>query len=165
MNAQDFLRMVLPPLGRALPGTTPRAEQLIIAHAASESGWGSSRAARLGNNLFNLTRVSADKRAVVTGGDLEYDKAGNVKPITQRFRAYASLQEGFADYWRFLGANRYLEAKRRLIAGDAGFVESLGPDRAPLVGGFYTLPTAEYVRSYTAVLESVKRAMDAPPVA
>lgn len=132
---------------------------LIIAHAAYESGWGSSRAAT-GHNYWNLTAGSRWRGPVIPGPDLEYSSGGEVKRIMQRFRAYESPTEATRDYLEFLEMRRYQPAREALVAGDAeGFARLLGPDRAaesPPIGGYYTLPTERYMASYLAVLDQVR---------
>lgn len=146
---REFTAHVLNALSSELPSLSIQTKALIIAHAAFESGWGKTTAAQKGANLFNITAGTAWTGPVILGGDTEYDAAGNVKKITQKFRLYHSLGAGLRDYMSFLGLSRYAAAKAQLLAGDAAFAATLGP------AGYYTLPVAEYWKSYSGVLRSV----------
>jgi flagellum-specific peptidoglycan hydrolase FlgJ len=134
---------------------------LILAHAAYESGWGRTRQAKQARNHFNLSAGSTWRGPTLAGGDTEY-RPGSSTPvrITQLWRIYRTDAEAIADYLRLLTARRYRPAREALWAGDAeSFVRLLGPDRAgeqPPVGGYYTLPTAEYLTGFTAVLAEVR---------
>lgn len=144
---KEFIALVMSALNSSLPSLSIQTKAMIIAHAAYESGWGKARAAQQAN-LFNLTAGSSWAGAVVTGPDDEYDAAGNKRPITQRFRAYHSLSEGLRDYQDFL--NRYhTRAANLLTIGDVAFVVALSQSH------YYTLPVAQYVKTYRAVLNGV----------
>lgn len=131
---------------------------LILAHAAYESGWGKTRQAREARNHFNVSSGSSWRGPTLAGGDTEY-RPGETEPrkIVQQWRVYESDAAAIYDYLRLLTARRYRPAREALFQGDAeAFVRSLGPDRAPAVGGYYTLPTAEYLAGYLAVLAEVR---------
>jgi flagellum-specific peptidoglycan hydrolase FlgJ len=149
---EEFVKGLRETLGGVAPHLSPAAQQLVIAHAALESGWGKSTPAKLGYNLFNVTRTKSDTRPVIESGDLECDAAGACRPITQRFAKYESVGEALADYFRLLSGTRYRAALGRLEAGDAaGFVAEL---RA---GGYFTLPLAEYQSRFAGVLAGVRK--------
>ena len=149
---EGFVKGLRATLEAIAPYLSPAAQQIVIAHAAFESGWGKSKPARLGFNLFNVTRTKADTRPVVESGDLEYDSSGNARPITQRFAAYSSLGEGLAEYFKLLSGPRYAGTVARLEAGDSvGFVNELRE------GGYFTLPLAEYQRTFAGVLAGVRK--------
>lgn len=133
-------------------GLSEIAQQIVTAHAAFESGWGASRPAQLGFNLFNVTRVKSDTRPIIESGDLECDAAGVCKPITQRFAKYASLGEAIGEYFALLREPKYAPAYARLVAGDsAGFVMKLRE------GGYFTLPLSQYQERFAGVLAGVKK--------
>lgn len=141
---REALMVVAPYLSEA-------AQQIVIAHAALESGWGRSTPARAGYNLFNVTRVRSDPGPVIESGDLEYDDSGSAHQITQRFAKYGSAGEGLAEYFGLL-ARKYGTALAELEAGDsAGFVAAL---RA---GGYFTLPLGEYQSRFAGVLAGVRK--------
>jgi len=145
----------------------PRTQIMICAHAAMESGWGTTTQARQAFNYFNLTAGSSWKGTVMEGGDLEYSQDGKCKRITQKWRCYGDCREAVDDYLKLLQLPRYLPAYAALMDGDVGrFIEWLGPDRShqtPPFGGFFTLPTVSYLRSFSAVLAEVGALVDEPP--
>lgn len=148
---EGFVKSVREALGVVAAHLSTTAQQFVVAHAALESGWGKSRPAQLGYNLFNVTRVKGDPRPIIESGDQECDAAGVCRPITQRFAAYGSLAEGLADYFGLL-ARKYGTALAALEAGDsAGFVTRLRE------GGYYTLPLSEYQSRFAGVLAGVKK--------
>lgn len=158
--------------GQGLSGKT---RALIIAHAALESGWGLSPQAARVFNYWNIAAGSSWKGSVMQGGDLEFTKVKDPvtgvvntvsKKITQNWRAYKTEAEAFHDYFnRVLTYGRYLPARAALMDGDPeSFVRLLGPDRAnerPPVGGYYTLPTNDYLRLYNEKLAEVMQYVDA----
>jgi flagellum-specific peptidoglycan hydrolase FlgJ len=127
------------------------AQQIVAAHAALESGWGASKPAKLGFNIFNVTRPRSDSRPIIESGDLECNDSGVCAPVVQRFAKYSSLSEALAEYFRLLSTPRYAVALGRLEAGDStGFVSELRR------GGYFTLPLEEYQRRFSGVLSSVQ---------
>lgn len=111
---EEFVEALLPHAREAAEklGLDPEA---LLAQAALETGWGKALQRR-GSNSHNLFGIKADSRwdgeqaAVST---LEYIDGVAVRK-TDRFRAYGSYAESFADYVRFLqqGA-RYRDALGR----------------------------------------------------
>jgi peptidoglycan hydrolase FlgJ len=92
---------------------------LILAQAALESGWGRREIkTEDGTQSFNLFGIKADRAwrgPVAQATTTEYVE-GVPQRVLGKFRAYASYQEAFADYARFLTANpRYAGV---LSAGD-----------------------------------------------
>lgn len=149
---EGFVKGLRGVLEAIAPYLSPAAQQIVVAHAAFESGWGKSKPARLGFNLFNVTRTRSDSRPVIESEDLEYDSSGNARPITQRFAKYGSLGEGLAEYFRLLSGPRYAGTLARLEAGDSvGFVNELRE------GGYFTLPLAEYQQTFVGVLAGVRK--------
>ena len=147
---QGFVDAVLSAVQNVAADTPIAGQQLITAHAAYESGWGSTAGYRKGNNLFNITAGSRWSGPVVEGGDTEYDAAGNVKNITQRFRSYASLEASISDYLTFIQEGRFGASYDLLSAGDPTFVYPLRQ------GGYYTLPADQYYNTLVSVLARVK---------
>lgn len=129
------------------------AKILIVAHGAFESGWGKGTAAKMGFNYFNITAGPAWKGEVIKGPDTEYDKAGNVKNITQQFRKYPSDRAAIEDYLSFLSkqnGGRYSKAYAALLAGKLeDFVRELS------IAGYFTLPLAQYQERMAKVNEIV----------
>lgn len=106
--------------------------RLIMGQAALESGWGKREIKHEdGSTSFNLFGIKAGaswKGKVVNVLTTEYED-GVAKKVTQRFRAYSSYEESFADYARLIGnspryesvttARNEIEAARRIQ--DAGY--------------------------------------------
>lgn len=143
-----------------LPFLSGAATNLVLAHLALESGYGTARAAVRGHNLGNITTGPywLGPRWVDVGGDTD----GKGARITQTWRIYDSVHEFLADYWRFLGpvanGGRYVDARNALERGDsASFARLLG--RA----GYYELDPIEYSRRLLSVLGTVTRILSTPP--
>lgn len=103
----------------------------IAAQAALETGWGRHVMKNAdGSSSFNLFGIKADaswKGARTTQDTTEY--SGGVKlSESAQFRSYASLDEAFADYARFLKSNpRYAQAlTQRDSAGFASGLQQAG---------------------------------------
>ncbi|MBI3376528.1 MAG: flagellar assembly peptidoglycan hydrolase FlgJ [Betaproteobacteria bacterium] len=87
--------------------------RFILGQAALESGWGAREIRGAGGSQsFNLFGVKAGKNwkgAVVEANTTEYVN-GIPRRALERFRAYGSYQEAFADYAQLLKANpRYAQ--------------------------------------------------------
>ena len=102
---QELLKkMVLPPTS------------LIIAQASIESGWGGSKLAQLGNNLFGMTSISK------SGAD-------SVKIGNMRYKKYAGIQESVEDYILTISRhNAYKSLRGGIRRGEdsVGLVKHLG---------------------------------------
>lgn len=87
-------------------GTDPK---VLLAQAAGETGWGKKTVkGQDGTDSNNLFNIKADKKwhgPTVTKRALEYDKSGNPYYSNQKFRAYGSPEESFADYAHFIKSN------------------------------------------------------------
>lgn len=102
-------------------------ENLLIAQAALETGWGQKVMPRNeGGSSFNLFGIKAnaswqgDKASTAT---LEY-RDGVAQRERADFRAYSSLQQSFDDYVSFVSEQpRYSEALNSI--DDKGFAEAL----------------------------------------
>lgn len=146
----DFVAQMWAAISRVWPSASSATKQLIVAHCSYESGWGAGTAYRLGNNPANITKGSANVPSVA-GPDTECDANGaNCRPITQKFRAYVTLDDGIADYLSFLQSSRYISAYHLLLAGDVGFAAALGN------AGYYTQAVSLYVKNFKSVLAGVQ---------
>lgn len=137
----------------SLASLSKEAREIVIAHAAYESGWGGTSQARQAFNLFNVTAGSRWTGPVVEGGDLEYS-GGSVKRITQKWRVYDSMNAAVEDYLALLDAPHFKAhgVMDALLAGDVDrFLSAL------YAGKYFTLPVAEYARTFRGVLGLVKR--------
>ncbi len=125
-------------------------ENLLIAQAALETGWGQKVMPRNeGGSSFNLfgIKVNAnwegDKASTAT---LEY-RDGIAQRERADFRAYASLQQSFDDYVSFISEQpRYSEALN--ASDDKGYVETLQ------LSGYATDP------AYAEKILAVKQRLD-----
>jgi flagellar protein FlgJ len=110
---EDFVRQLWPvaqQAGREL-GVDPKH---ILAQAALETGWGRSvptdTEGRPTNNFFGIKAGSQWSGTSVSLRTLEFEN-GIPVPRRERFRAYASVEEGFKDYVALLRDNpRYADA-------------------------------------------------------
>lgn len=144
----DFVAQMWAVVSRVWPGASMATKQLIVSHGAYESGWGAGVAYRLGNNPANITKGSSNVPSI-EGPDQDCS-SGVCVPITQKFRAYTSLDDGITDYLSFLQSARYLPAYHLLLAGDVGFAAALGN------AGYYTQNIDTYVKNFKAVLAGVQ---------
>ncbi len=148
-----FLKLIADEVRRQLPSSlseTKRvlAAKIVAAQAALESGYGRTKAFREGWNFGNVSAGSSWKGPVIGGGDLEYDSAGNMKKIAQKWRKYDSLASAVYDFMGLLSWSRYAAARDALYQGDAlAYVEKL---RA---GGYFTAPAKDYVAGITSALK------------
>jgi flagellar protein FlgJ len=107
--------------------TTGIPAQFIIGHAALESGWGRGEM-RLGDgtpsyNLFNVKAGSGWNGKTVDVTTTEF-VAGTAQRRVERFRAYASYADAFADYASLLKSNpRYAKVIGQQDGG--GFARAL----------------------------------------
>lgn len=119
--------------------------QFMVAHAALESGWGQSEPrfpdGRPSHNLFGIKAGSGWQGAVVEAGTTEYVN-GVAERRVERFRAYGSYAEAFADYARLL-------ANSPRYAAAVGSRDAASFARALQQGGYATDP------AYAAKLERV----------
>jgi flagellar protein FlgJ len=146
--AQRFIEQMAPH-ARAAAIETGVPARFVLGQAALESGWGAREIRGAdGSNSFNLFGIKAGRNwtgPVVEATTTEYTK-GVARRSVERFRAYGSYAEAFADYARLLkGSPRYAA----VLAGarDAGtFAASM--QRA----GYATDP--RYAEKLTQVINS-----------
>jgi flagellar protein FlgJ len=146
-SREDFVRALWPhaeAAGRRL-GVEPAT---IVSHAALETGWGRSLPANAAGdpsfNLFGIKAGRAWRGEAAVASTIEFAGGAAVRQ-DERFRAYASLDEGVADYARLLGSgSRYAAALN--TGGDvAAFANALQK------AGYATDP------AYALKLQSVAR--------
>jgi len=114
-DAQRFVDSMLPhaaEAGRAT-GVPPR---FILGQAALESGWGKREIRHAdGTSAHNLFGMKAGKGWTGPTVDVTTTEyiGGAPRKVVERFRAYGSYAEGFADYARMLASSpRYAEVVR-----------------------------------------------------
>lgn len=139
---------------------------LLCAHAAYESGWGTSKAFRHGLNFGNITAGPHWHGQVYedTDGDTAYDAQGKyLGRITQVWRCYPTVGAAIEDYWVTLGWPRYIAARDALERGELGpFCHYLGPSAPRGMGGYYTLPEKQYAAGLGSVLQRVTSVLRPP---
>jgi len=130
-QAQDFVRNMLPH-ARAAEQATGIPARFILAQSALESGWGKSEVRGAdGTQSRNLFGIKASKDwtgPVVEASTTEFVN-GESRRVTQRFRAYGSYAESYADYARLLTGNpryRGVLAQGRDAAGFANALQQAG---------------------------------------
>jgi len=108
----------------------------LVGHAALETGWGKGEIRKADGspsyNLFNIKAGGDWKGAVAEASTVEYENGTAVRKV-ERFRAYASYDEAFADYAKLLqNSPRYATVSGQQTAD--GFA------RALTKGGYATDP-------------------------
>jgi flagellar protein FlgJ len=150
LSKQDFINAMRPHAERAARslGVDPHA---LIAQAALETGWGRSlpRDAN-GNPSFNLFGIKAGaswKGPSVASRTLEFDEG---LPVVkqERFRAYNSAAECFADYAALIGRSPRYAAARNTGSDVDAFAQALQ------AGGYATDPN--YARKLSALTQEVR---------
>lgn len=139
-----------------LTNLNAQARDLVVAHAAYESGDGNGRASKRGFNVFNVTAGSWWK---TSGGrwwvDVAGDSDGSGRRIDQEWRIYPSLRAAVADYWQFLGvqnSGRYLHARQSLEAANLReFVRRLS------AAGYFELEAKKYEAGLSRKLIEVRQ--------
>lgn len=179
-SKQNFIRGVMSGAATADSSLSPQTRALLASWAALESGWGKTKQAKLGFNLWNVSK-GGWTGPVIPGGDTEY-VAGQkgAKPITQLWRQYGSVAESVTDLLKLLRNSRYVnyrEAYEDLIRGDERFATRLGVferdasgvvqrvDNRPNTAGFYTLPRSEYQSHVSNLYRDAKALISSAGVA
>jgi flagellar protein FlgJ len=148
-----------------LPHATAAARELgvdaraIVAQAALETGWGSSRPADAGGNSQNFFGIKAGAgwRGPSVAADTTEYVAGRAGTERARFRAYDSVAQNVEDYVRVLREPRYAAA-----LGTGGDVRAFA--NALQRGGYATDPqyADKLVAAFDQVCERQSIAADAP---
>lgn len=108
---------------RAVEAQTGIPAGFLIAQAAHETGWGKRDIRNAdgtpSHNLFGIKAGANWKGPVAEITTTEYI-GGRPQKVTQKFRAYASAEESFADYAKLMKDNpRYERAVAGASTGDA----------------------------------------------
>lgn len=142
-----FVRRIWP-LARAAGAALGVGPAVLVAQAALETGWGRTLArhpdGRSAHNLFGIKAGPGWSGPAVTRPTVEF-RGGQAIRAVDRFRAYGSDAESFADYVRLLRSDpRY----RAALAGAADPQEFTGALQA---AGYATDP--HYARKIQEVLD------------
>ncbi|MFN0162101.1 MAG: flagellar assembly peptidoglycan hydrolase FlgJ [Burkholderiales bacterium] len=138
---------------RAAAEATGVPAQFILGQAALESGWGRREIrhadGQTSHNLFGIKATGGWKGPTVEAVTTEFT-GGVARRVTEKFRAYGSYAESFADYARLIANNPRYAATLR--SGDAAqFANSLQS------AGYATDP--RYAQKLTAVIAQTLRAV------
>ncbi|AJY09855.1 Muramidase [Burkholderia dolosa AU0158] len=148
-----FVADILPHAERAAAalGASP---DLVVAHAALESGWGQRPLrhadGRTSHNVFGIKATGAWRGDVVDSTTTEYVNGAEIKTV-ERFRAYRDYAGAFRDYVDLIGNNRR-------YAGALGHGDDASKFARGLIqGGYATDP-----RYAAKLAQVVARLRDAP---
>ncbi|GLT16721.1 peptidoglycan hydrolase FlgJ [Vibrio zhanjiangensis] len=100
---------------------------LILAQAALETGWGQKVIGNSRGTSHNLFNIKADKKWLgdkVATQTLEYHQGIPVKEKAA-FRSYASFEDSFSDYVRFLNENPRYSTALRHQGSDERFIQGI----------------------------------------
>ncbi len=151
---QEFVAQFRP-LAEAAARRLGVAPQLVIAHAALETGWGRHAPARsdggVSFNFFGIKAAAGWSGTAVAARTVEYE-AGEPRPRVERFRAYDSAQAAIDDYVRLIGGNARYGAAVGAGADIARFARALQD------GGYATDPL--YARKLEAVVGTVRQILE-----
>lgn len=141
---------------RSAEAATGIPASFMIAQAAHETGWGAKeitgRDGTPSNNLFGIKAGAGWKGQTVDVMTTEYIN-GQAQKVVQKFRAYASHAESFADYARLM-SNSPRYASVRAAGGDAtAFAQGLQ------AAGYATDPA--YATKLARVIQTTQRAQRA----
>jgi flagellar protein FlgJ len=130
-RAENFVHDMLPN-AQAAEAATGVPARFVLAQAALESGWGKSEVrgvdGTVSHNLFGLKAGKDWKGPTVEASTTEYVN-GVAQRVSQRFRAYASYADSFADYAKLLSGNpryRNVLAQGQDAAGFANALQQSG---------------------------------------
>jgi flagellar protein FlgJ len=150
---RQFIDQVMPHATAAARelGVDPRA---IVAQAALETGWGTSKPADAGgssHNFFGIKAGAGWQGRTVSNATTEY-VAGEAGTERARFRAYGSLAENVGDYVRVIRDNPRYAAALGTGADVRAFANALQR------GGYATDP--QYADKLLATFEKVAARQD-----
>ncbi|WP_029770547.1 flagellar assembly peptidoglycan hydrolase FlgJ [Pseudogulbenkiania sp. MAI-1] len=150
-SAEAFVSTLLPH-AKAAAQQLGVAPELVLAHAALESGWGKRSIKTAGgkesHNLFGIKAGANWQGDAVDVLTTEYVNGNAIKKV-DKFRAYASYSDAFADYANLLsGSSRYQSALNK--GGDM-----LAFARGLQSGGYATDP--HYAQKLVGVMNAVSQ--------
>lgn len=126
-------------------------EEMLIAQAALETGWGQHVFAKEnGESTFNVFNIKADQRwqgDAVQKNTLEF-LGGQFNNMAAKFRSYASIEDSFKDFSHFITTNQRYDKALDVTASSVDFLKSIHQ------AGYATDP--HYVEKVTAVYKQVK---------
>jgi flagellar protein FlgJ len=124
----------------------------MLAQAALETGWGGKeimgRDGTRSHNLFGIKAGSSWKGPTVDIMTTEY-VGGQPQKLVQKFRAYGSFEESFADYARLINDNPRYASARASVDNAKAFAQGLQK------AGYATDPA--YASKLSAVIDTANR--------
>jgi flagellar protein FlgJ len=109
VDPDQFVRQVWPQ-AEAAARELGLPTEVVVGHAALETGWGRHQPAGDSNNLFGI-KADAGWRGAKASSETREVRAGVEQTERADFRRYDSAAESVADYVRFLRGNpRYAQA-------------------------------------------------------
>lgn len=148
-SRQAFVESLLPHARKAAEklGVAP---ELIVAHAALETGWGQRLLkGQQGDQSFNLFGIKAGSRwngGVAEARTTEFE-AGIPQKRVEKFRAYSGYEQAFDDYAKLLSRDRFAGVRN---VGDDGVAFA----SALQAGGYATDP--HYARKLAMVASQLQ---------
>ena len=128
--------------------------QFILGQAALESGWGrrdiKNADGSSSHNLFGIKATGNWKGSTVSATTTEYSD-GVAHKVTEKFRAYSSYAESFADYAKLLTSSPRYAATLKAGTNAAQFASNLQK------AGYATDPA--YAKKLTSVIQQTLRAV------
>jgi len=115
---------------------------IVTAQAILESGWGGSKLANEGNNLFGIKADKNWKGDVISVITAEY-VSGKKVAVTAKFRKYKSWSDSVEDHGLFLNKDRY-----KNVIGETDYNNAI---KAIFNAGYATDPS--YISKITRIIE------------
>ena len=152
-DKQAFIEQILP-YAREASAKLGVSSDILLAHAALESGWGKSGINKAnGQNAFNLFGIKAaggwqgERTAVLT---TEFEQGTALKK-TEHFRAYSDYRSAFQDYTAFFSDSKRFRPAMGVGNSAEAFASAL------VKGGYATDPAyAEKLLKVVNTVRSIK---------
>jgi Bax protein len=118
----------------------PHPASIVLGQAALESGWGSSRFLKEGNNVFGIWSYNSDENRI---------KALEARDSTSIYlRSYASIEDSVEDYFETIArVDAYKKFRQKRFSSDNALVLILLLDTYSELGEIYTNKLKEIVES------------------
>lgn len=104
MKRIEFISMATAAAEKAAKVGAPINPPIVVAQAAIESGFGTSRLAKSGKNLFGVRAGEDWSGKTITFRSREFIPGAGWRVVVERYRDYPNFVECFEDYGRVLGA-------------------------------------------------------------
>lgn len=134
MSPEDFINLFAPIAIENMKKTNIPAS-FLVAQAALESGWGTSKLYLNGKNVFGIKAGKSWEGSTLTMNTKEYDKEGKEYREDAKWRKYEDIADCVADHAAYLkGHVRYQPAFIHKCGGDqfANYIAAGGYATDPL---------------------------------